>query len=487
MTVQAELPARWAPLTGGTEVRSTAPPTPSRLTPGSPMWWLRRLHRKLEARQPSLDRFDAYYRGDHPLPWLSPGARDEFRRVLRMTRANYMGLVVDAQVERMSVEGFRLADEPAADRNTWLIWQVNHLDADFRMVLKESAIGGTAYMLVGPNPDDSDKPIISVEHASQAITEAAPGARRRRAAGLKVWVDDWTGGLRADLYVPGEVHRFTARAVAAEPLWQPMDVIPDPLGVVPLVDFPNAPRMLTGGVSELADLTDSQDRVNKTLADRIITQDYGADPQKWGTGYPDQDGTAGSPLQMGRNRLITTDVAETRFGQWDAAPLDPYSSAKREDVKDIASRSRTPAQYLLGEMTNVNGETLKAAESGLVAKVLERRFPHGEQLEEVMRLARRRAGLAGPAETMETIWRNPEFRTEGETVDALTKMATLGVPRRALWERWGATPLEMDRWEQMADAELTRAALADPLLAEVAQASRALSPTSEPPAAPGVA
>jgi hypothetical protein len=56
--------------------------------------------------------------------------------------------------------------------------------------------------------------------------------------------------------------------------------------------------------------------------------------------------------------MVTTEVAETRFGQFEAAALDPYSTAKREDVKDIASRTRTPAQYLLGEMSNVNGEAL---------------------------------------------------------------------------------------------------------------------------------
>jgi hypothetical protein len=51
-------------------------------------------------------------------------------------------------------------------------------------------------------------------------------------------------------------------------------------------------------------------------------------------------------------------VAETRFGQFTAADLAGYIDGKREDVKDIASRTRTPAQYLLGEMNNVNGETL---------------------------------------------------------------------------------------------------------------------------------
>jgi hypothetical protein len=85
------------------------------------------------------------------------------------------------------------------------------------------------------------------------------------------------------------------------------------------------------------------------------------------------------PIDVGRDRMVTTDVAETKFGQWDAAPLDPYSAAKREDVKDIASPTRTPAQYLLGEMSNVNGETLKASESGLISKVRQPAHRHADR------------------------------------------------------------------------------------------------------------
>jgi hypothetical protein len=63
---------------------------------GSPEWWLRRLHAEIVERQPYLDLHDAYYSGNHPLPWIAPKARAEFRRIFKMTRANLMGLVCDA-------------------------------------------------------------------------------------------------------------------------------------------------------------------------------------------------------------------------------------------------------------------------------------------------------------------------------------------------------------------------------------------------------
>jgi len=394
------------------------------------------------ARQDELAFFNDYYIGDHPLPWLAPQARDEFRRVLRMTRSNYMGLVADATAERLTVEGFRFGDDDAADDDTWRIWQANSLDSDSDMAWLEALIGGCSYFHVAPNPKDASTPHIWVEHASQAIVEHVPGTNRReRAASLKVWDDDWTGQVHAALQLPGHIYKFKAdrpaAGIMAKPQWveravereQPNGQRTNPLGVVSMIEIPNNPRLLTGGRSELYDLTDIQDRINKTLADRLITQDYGAFPQKWASAWPNED-EDGNPntIDVGRNRMVTTEVTETKFGQWDAAPLDPYSAAKREDVKDIASRSRTPAQYLLGELNNVNGETLKASESGLVSKVAQRQRPFGEAAEEANRIARMVAGL--PSSTgarMETIWRDPQYRTEGELTDAVVKKLQAGI------------------------------------------------------------
>jgi hypothetical protein len=442
---------------------------------GSPEWWLNRLYKKLSDRRDHVDRMDAYYRGEPPrYPWLPEEAYQEFCQLLVLTKSNYMGLVVDATAERMKPEGFRIGDSPQADKETWRIWQANNLDGDVAQGILEAVKSGQSYMLVAPNPKDPKTPLVWVEHPSQAIVEYEPGTSRRvRAAGLKVWEDDWTNKIMATLYLPGWLYKFqTDKPKNGIPVgeirWQRREVrgetwpAKNPLGVVPLIELPNNPLLLTGGVSEIADVVSVQDRICKTLADRLMTQDFGAFPHKWATGFPLED-EAGNPQQIprARNRMAVSEMAETRFGQWDAAPLDPYSNAKREDVKDIASRTRTPAQYLLGEMSNVNGETLKAAESGLVSKVRQRMVPVGEGLEEAARVFRGAAGLSGDDQSMETIWRNPEFRTEGELVDALVKMSTLGVPQEALWERWGASQEEIRRWKAMQADQAQRAGVGD--------------------------
>lgn len=468
---------------------TTLPPAGGDSRVGSPRWWVDRLYAKLQDRLVEINIYDDYYRGDFPLPWLAPQAEDDFRRIMKMSRTNPIGLVCDSQVERQIVDGFRINEKTRpdaddadgedlgqADDDTWRIWLENGLDAYFDQGLLEAAITGVSYILVAPNPKNERVPHMWVEHSSQCIVEYVPGtARREAAAGLKVWHDDWTGDVNATLYLPNAIFKYRARnanagAMAWRPNWQRRGVrgeswpAPNPLNIVPLFECPNNPRLLSGGRSEIEDLIDPMDRIVKTIADRLMTQDYGAFPQKWASGWPEVDdrGTPTKPIEVGRNRMITTDVAETRFGQFAAADAGIYVLAKADDVKDIASRSRTPAQYLLGEMSNVNGETLKAAESGLVSKVRQRNKSQESGLRPAVRFARRLAGIATPGDiNLEVMWRNPEFRTEGELVSALTQMRTLGVPEEALWERWGATPGEIARWKAMREAELREQAAAD--------------------------
>lgn len=417
-----------------------------------------RLYKRLVARRDEIDFFNDYYIGNHPLPWVSPQAREEFRRLVRMTRSNYMGLVVDATAERLSVEGFRFGDDDEADNDTWRLWQGNNLDSYSDMAWLEALIGGTSYYHVAPNSKDAAMPHIWVEHASQAIVEHAPGTNRRvRSASLKVWDDDWTGEIHAALQLPDGLYKFKApqpKGGSGDPRWderevtgeQPNGLRKNPLGVVSMIEIPNNPRLLAGGISELYDLTDKQDRVNKTLFDRLQTQEFGVDPQKWAKAFPDEDDD-GNPnvVEFGRNRMVTTNIDETAFGNFAVAPLSPYSEAKREDVKDIASRSRTPAQYLLGEMSNVNGETLKASEHGLVSKVRQRMRPFGEATEEAMRLARQAANLpAAEGARMETLWTDPQYRTEGERTDAIVKRLQSRIASlRQARKDYGYTPTQI--------------------------------------------
>jgi hypothetical protein len=135
-----------------------------------------------------------------------------------------------------------------------------------------------------------------------------------------------------------------------------------------------------------------------------------------------------------------------------------------------------------------SGESLKATETGLVAKVKRKMLSLGEGWEEAIRLAFAVEGNAERADMIdvETIWANPESRIVGETVDAAVKLATLGVPRPALWEYVGASPQQIERWMVEGEPEPTPTAVRETITAAVtpeqaAQIAGGEAPTGPPP------
>lgn len=436
------------------------PEAPPLHTPG---WWLNTLNPRLDEQARRFKFFDAYYRGDHPLPEAPASAKDAYRKWLKQSRANWTGLIVDATVERYAVQGVRYGQDQAADKDANRHWQANSLDIGASQVHLEATIAGESYVMVVP---DDDGPLILPEHPSQMVVACDSARRRRRLAALKKWLDD-SGYVFATLYLPEAIHKFRSAekvkdyASGNKITWVRREVkgeenpFPNPLGVVPVVPFRNKERMLAGGVSEIDPVLDIQDRINSTLFNRKMAEQYSAFRQRAVSGLPmDTDPDTGLPklpFQPAVDRLWTSENPDTKWHEFGQTDLAGYLGAVEADVKAMASITSTPPHYLLGEMVNLAAEALKAAEAGLVSKVRQRMIGFGESWEEVHRLAFLAADQPAKAAVVdaEIIWRNPEFRTEGQLVDALTKMATLGVPQEVLWEKWGASPQEIARWKAM--------------------------------------
>lgn len=433
----------------------------------SPEWWVARLNKRLDERRPDIERYDAYYRGDHPLPAAPKKAQEAYLRLIQQSRSNWMGLVVDAVAERLRVEGFRYGKDASADDHAWKIWQANGLDVASESVHLEALISGTSAVTISPDPENARIPLILPEHPSQVIVASDPGAYRHRLAAFKKWRDD-SGYLFAVLYLPDAIYKlrsvhtvkvatdagnieWTRREVAGEQ-W-PM---PNPLGEVPVIPFCNQPRMMVGGVSELSDLTDIQDRINKTLFDRLLAAEYTAFRQRWVVGQEIKyDPVTGQPVDQfdsSVSRLMQAENPDVKFGEFSETNLAGYIDSVESDVQHLAAISRTPPHYLLGQSGAFpSGESLKATETGLVAKVTRRSLHFGESWEDTMRLAFKAIGSPRAKVTnAETIWRNPESRTLAELTDALIKMQALGVPNEALWAEWGASPQKIEQWKALA-------------------------------------
>lgn len=428
---------------------------------GDPLWWLNVLENRLLQRQATMKKWDDYYAGNHPLPFLTEAHRAkmqrEFRQLLEESRSNFMRLVVDAVDERMVVDGFRLSAESdaTADADAWSLWQANGMDAQAQTAILEALIKGVSYLSVWDDLDQDGYADIAVEDPRETIVAYVPGSNyRRRAAALKVWLDDATGRRRANVYLPDAIYRYSAPAdlvqfVTATPEQQSQipwalledGVVANPIGIVPIVPLRNRGRVLVEGESEIGDVYRIQNQINAFLFLLALAGYFGAHRQRWMTGqalFLDDAGNPREPFNTAVDKLWQAENPDVTFGEFAQTDLSGYIKAIEQKVLHIAVTTRTPRHYLIQEGQSPSGDAIQSAESGLVKKVERKQRDMGEGLEEAIRLARRFQGETDAPADSEIVWRDAQSHTPGVITDAVIKqwLARL-IPMPMALERLG--------------------------------------------------
>lgn len=448
---------------------------------GSSEWWLRRLHGQIVGRRPTVRKLHDYYDGVHRLAFASEKFLEAFGGMFRAFADNWCAIVPDATEERLNVEGFRMGVDTAPDQEAWRIWQENECDAQSQMAHLEALIAGEAYATVWYGTDAT--PEITVESPTSAIVECHPKKRGTRLAGLRCYLDEW-GYEHAELFLPDGVYLYRSKTTrptygavdAARVHWVVDDAngvsvdvdgsMKNPLGVVPMVPLPNRPRLAYGArvplaaQSEISSVIPINDAINKLVADMMVAAEYAAYPQRYMLGLdelPRNDaGQEFNPFTPDKRVWLGEgDATGVKVGEFSAADLGNYVKAIEMLIQHVASITRTPPHYLNASADRLSGESIKAAETGLVAKVLRKQRHFGEAWEEVIRIAGAVIGNSelANARMAETIWADPESRTESQHVDAVVKKKELGVPSEQLWQDLGYSPTQINRMKAMNSAQ----------------------------------
>lgn len=423
----------------------------------SSAWWLERLEQELQSQQGEQRVYRLYYAGRQPLAYASERFRRQFRDTYARFADNFARLIIQATNERLTVTGFRFGTD-RRDRLAWQIWQTNQLDRLSKVAQKEALVTGRCPVLVWPA---EPQPMIRVLSPSEVVVMAGDDPLERAAA-LRVWTA-LDGGRYATLYLPDRLEKYAwrdgawvVREVPGEP-WP----LPNPLGQVPIVDLVCDPDIDGRPHSELEPVLPLQDALNKLMIDMLTASEFAAFRQRWVTGLEiPVDPETGKPVELFKaavDRVWHSASPDTKFGSFEATDLGPYVRAIEAVIQHIATVTRTPPHYLLGQAgTFPSGESLRATETGLVAKAKDRQVEFGEAWEEVMRLAflARRDDVGARYVAAETIWADAEVKTESEHIDALTKLATLGVPQEQLWADAGYTPEQIARFREARNGDL---------------------------------
>ncbi len=262
-----------------------------------------------------------------------------------------------------------------------------------------------------------------------------------------------------------------------QPQWEPREEddgtwpLPNPMGRVPMVEFRNQTLLDDMPLSDLAGVAAMQDAINLTWAYLFNSMDFASLPQRIITGADlpvvpilDENGQVigQKPVDLKRlmeDRVLWVTNKDAKPGSWPAADLKVFGDVIEMAVDHIASQTRTPPHYLMGKMSNTAAESLTVAETGLVAKVVQRQQYFTRPIRELHALvALAQGGDAGTAKAKQAatgriVWQDPQYRSLGQKTDAFLKLAQGGLPLQWRLEWYGLDPTEIERVLEMAKKE----------------------------------
>ncbi|MEU7044942.1 phage portal protein [Streptomyces varsoviensis] len=427
-----------------------------------------------------------YYRGAHPLRFASAPFRAHFEKQYAGFSDNWVQVVADSPVERLTVTGVKAAGEERADADLWGVWQRNGLDADSQLGFLGAGTSARCFVLVWGDPDDEETPEVSFEDARQAIVAYEPGSRRKRRAALKCWQD---GGrefvtlyLRDEVWkleraAPGTGPQKSAALAAVDDLFHGFSLRdtghapnpqPNPMGIVPMVELPNRPLLADPPISDVSGVIAMQDAVNLLWSQLFTASDFASFPQRLVLGAEapktpilDENGqVVGSrPVPLDKfaiDRVLWIESQTAQATSWPSANLSAYTEVIEVGVGHIAAQTRTPQHYLIGKMANLSGDALVQAETGLVKKCEEKMLWFGVALREVFRLIALARGETGRARALaggQMLWSDAESRNQAQAADALLKLKQIGFPFEWLALRYGLSPTEVVDLLEMRERE----------------------------------
>lgn len=405
--------------------------------PASNFDLLKDLLQKLDEPLGRYNQLDGYYDGNQPLAFLSPESRLALGNRFGRMASNIPRLSVTALAERLRITGF-------SEKSLWPDWIRNDMDQQSGVAHRESLLLGDSFVMVWA--DLAGRPNVTIESAKQVSIQTDPGTRKITAA-AKRWETDTT--TEAVLFLADRIVRYRANHLGATLGFEVINEIPNPLGVVPVVNIRNSDRILDDyGSSEIDDLMPLVDGLNKSLVDMMTTSEFVGRPRRWATGIEleekqavDENGNpvldsnnepvmvAVNPIPEG-NRAMISENENAKFGQLASADLAGYEASVRVLLGQIMAVSTLPAHYV-GVFTDnpASADALRASEASLTARAEARQQTFGRAWEQVAKLMLAVRDGADPTQIddIRVQWADAATRSVAQEADATVKLYQVGL------------------------------------------------------------
>lgn len=452
------------------------------------------LYQVIAKRAPEIRELKEFYEGNQPLAFASEQWQKSHSKRYKGFSDNWCEVVANSTSERESVIGFQLPStakkRPKAEKLIWDAWMRNEQDSLSSQGFLEAAVARRSFCQVWGEAGDGE-PIVTWRSADQAAVKYDAETGRKRVGAVVVWDDEEESFERMTYYTPTEVFRFKrSRLLKGSGLilpssfqlsggWSLDSYGVNHLGMVPVIEFPNRPVLGRGPLSDIKGTVAMQNAINLLWAYLFNAADHASMPARVVMGQEppkipildDQGQPTGQyqqvdPKHLTEGRMLWLTGQNTKVDQWEAAKLDVFTEVIEKAVGHIAAQTRTPPHYLVANkgLSNLSGDALKAAETGLVQKVRQAMEFFDPRLRDVfqliaLQLGEDKAAAMAPLGSIE--WRDPENRSDAQTSDAAMKDRSMGYPFEYILKKRGHSPQEREEIMEMVRRE-QRELLHDP-------------------------
>ena len=455
---------------------------------------------QLAGRANIVQRREDYVHGKQDLPFAPYGASAEYEDLREQAPANILGIAIGAPTQRMRADSMKTSLSDEDEKRLWSgAWHANKLDTRQDLVYRSMMIHGRGIVSCWPNKARRDRPIVRPESYARVHIEMDPDDPFTPLYAVKTY--PVTDGASNGLILPASVSRerqvgivydattmvrFERPAAGGE--WTATAESTHPMRRVPFAVYDYQPDADGRPWSAIDPLMPQQDALNTIRFNTLLAMQFAAFRQKIVTGFDprvvdkdgnvlyktNSDGTPAldangrmqpllqSPGRVGVDRIMAFPGADTKVFDLPESNLANYVEVWDMFLTTFFSTAQIPPQYQLGQMVNLSGDALTAAESTLASLVKELQLAAGEGHEDMLELAYYASGGTEDFEpTAEMDWLDAEARSFSQVVDGVQKLISTGFPKRAAYEMLpGATKTKLDDWMDLIDEERTNTRLA---------------------------
>lgn len=396
-----------------------------------------------------------YFDGNQPLRYSTERLKLAFEQIRPKFRQNWCAVVINAVLDRMELYGWSTAEETA---NAILadVWAETGLSLESNEIHESALVCGESFLIGWKEEGQPIEFYFNDPRRAACFYDSDRPKIKTYAA--KWW--DADDGCHLLLYYPDRLERYIAPAKKMSELraedaanafrLEPDGISTNPFGMIPVFHFRNS---LRSHESDLKNVTEIQDAINKLFCDMMVTAEFSAFPARYVISSAEIDTLQNAPNMIWDLPAGLEGQQNTQVGTLEAANLNNYSGQIEALAQSISSITRTPRHYFEHQSGQISGEALITMEAPLVKKVQQKRELYGDVWQEVGQFALLANGYVIRKNDVIPQWGKAEADQPLTESQVIMGYRSAGLPLKSALRLSGYTEAEIEIIEQEAAEE----------------------------------